>query len=135
MTSEPDGRWSAALLDETGRAFGEILADDVELDGSVVIQPIHGKHAVWTTLRAAADVYEHMEVFTEVVSGDRVYLEWTATALGMRMEGVIVIMLDSNGDIAKLMVHHRPLAAVFAFSSEMARRQASGPGADHFYRA
>jgi hypothetical protein len=51
----------------------------------------------------------------------------------MRMDGVTVLTLDADGNFARVAVYHQPLAAVFAFSAEMARRLASGPGADHFY--
>jgi tetratricopeptide (TPR) repeat protein len=54
--------------------------------------------------------------------------------LGMRMDRVTVLVLDEQGLFAKVFVHHRPLAAVLAFSDEMAGRMGAGPSADHFYR-
>ncbi|WP_225100309.1 nuclear transport factor 2 family protein [Streptomyces sp. CoH27] len=135
MASAHGRRWSDAFADPSGGLFHEILAADVEFAGSVVMQPVYGRHTVWTCLRTASSIYEHVEFTTDTVAGDRVYLEWTAAALGMRMDGVTALVLDANGDFAKVTVYHQPLAAVFAFSAEMARRLAPGPGADHFYRA
>jgi hypothetical protein len=135
VAADPGRRWSDAFADPSGTAFGEILADTVELDGSVFARPAHGRHAVWTYLRTASGIYERIEFTARATAGDRLYLERTATALGMRMDGVTVLTLDADGNFARVAVYHRPLAAVFAFSAEMARRLASGPGADHFYRS
>lgn len=43
-------------------------------------------------------------------------------------------MLDNRGQFTSVAIHHRPFAAVLAFSSEMAKRLATSPGADHFYQ-
>jgi hypothetical protein len=75
-----------------------------------------------------------LEFTYDALAGDRVYLEWTATALGMRMDGATILVLDADGQFARVTVHHRPLAAVLAFSAEMAKRQTAGPGANHFYQ-
>jgi hypothetical protein len=47
---------------------------------------------------------------------------------------VTVLVLDGQGLFTRAAVYHRPLAAVLAFSAEMARRLATGPGAGHFYQ-
>ena len=134
MTSQAKERWSGSLADPSGQAFGEILADDVQLEGSIVVRPVHGRHAVWTCLRTAASLYDSVEFTYDALAGDRVYLEWTATALGMRMDGATILVLDAGGQFARVAVYHRPLAAVLAFSEEMAKRRAAGPGAGHFYQ-
>jgi hypothetical protein len=43
-------------------------------------------------------------------------------------------VLDGQDLYALVVVYHRPLAVVLAFSAEMARRLATGPGAGHFYQ-
>lgn len=133
MAADPSERWSHSFADPSGEAFGEILADNVELAGSVVVQPVYGRHAVWSCLRTGSSLFESIEFTERAVAGPRVYLEWTGSALGMRMDGVMVLVLDADGQFARVAVYHRPLAAVLAFSAEMARRLATGPGADHFY--
>jgi hypothetical protein len=94
---------------------------------------MYGRHAVWTTLRTASGIYDSLTFTSEAVGARRVYLEWTGTAIGMAVDGVTILVLDDQGRVAKIAVHHRPLAAVLAFSAEMADRLAAGPGGDHFY--
>jgi hypothetical protein len=130
----PKQRWRESFADPGGEAFAAIVSADVELDGSALARPVHGRHDVWTVLRTAATVYDSL-VFTHDAAGEgRAYLEWTATALGMQIDGVTVLVLDGQGPFARVAVYHRPLAAVLAFSAEMARRLATGPGAGHFHQ-
>jgi hypothetical protein len=135
MTSSPRQRWSESFADPSGDAFAEIVTPEVELDGSIFARPVHGRHSVWTTLRTASNIYDSIAFTHEAATGDRVYLEWTATALGMRIDGVTILVLDEHGQFTRVAIHHRPLAAVLAFSAEMAKRLATGPGTDHFYQA
>jgi hypothetical protein len=134
MTSPPQQRWSKAFTDRDGGAFAAIVSPDVKLNGSVFARPVHGRDTARAILRTASEVYDSLTFTSDAVSGDRVFLQWTATALGMRMDGVTVLVLDEQGLFAKVFVYHRPLAAVLAFSDEMARRMGAGPSADHFYR-
>jgi hypothetical protein len=135
MISSPGQRWSESFADSSGDAFAEIVSPEVELDGSIFARPVHGHHAVWTILGTASSIYDSIAFTNEAAAQDRVYLEWNATALGMRIDGVTVLVLGDHGQFTRIAIHHRPFAAVLAFSSEMARRLATGPGADHFYQA
>jgi hypothetical protein len=64
MTSSPRQRWSESFADPSGEAFAQIIAADVELDGSIFARPVHGRHAVWTTLRTAAGIYDSLAACT-----------------------------------------------------------------------
>jgi hypothetical protein len=135
MTSSPRQRWSESFADPSGEAFAQIIAADVELDGSIFARPVHGRHAVWTTLRTSAGIYDSLAFTNDATSDGRVYLEWEATALGMRINGITILVPDDHGQFAKVAIHHRPLAAVLTFSAEMARRLVDSPVADRFYQA
>ena len=134
MASTSKERWSRSFADPSGDAFAAIVSPDVELDGSIFARPVHGRHAVWTTLRTASGIYDSLTFTSEATSEGRVYLEWTGTAIGMPVDGVTILMLDDQGQFTKVAIHHRPLAAVLTFSAEMANRLSAGPGADHFYQ-
>lgn len=133
MTPSPWQRWSESFTQTSGDAFAHITAPGITLDGSILARPVHGRHAVWATLNTAAGIYDSL-VFTHHATADgRVYLEWNATALGLRFDGVTILVADDQGQFARVALHHRPIAAVLAISAEMARRLAESPLADRFY--
>jgi hypothetical protein len=135
MTPSPGQRWSESFTEPSGEAFAEITAPGITLDGSILARPVHGRHAVWATLSTAAGIYDSL-VFTHHAAVDgRVYLEWNATAVGLRVDGVTILVADDQGQFARVAVHYRPLEAVLAFSAEMARRLAESSVADRFYQS
>lgn len=134
MTPSPGQRWSESFTDPTGEAFAQITTPGVMLDGSIFARPVHGRHAVWTTLSTAAGIYDSLAFTRGTAGSGRVYLEWNATALGMRIDGVTILIPDDQGRFARVALYHRPLDAVLAFSAEMARRVADSPVADRFYQ-
>jgi hypothetical protein len=133
MTPSPWQRWSESFTEPSGEAFARITAPGITLDGSILAQPVHGRHAVWATLNIAAGIYDRLVFTQHTTADDRVYLEWNATALGIRIDGVTILVSDDHGQFAQVALHHRPLAAVLALSAEMARRLAESPIADRFY--
>jgi hypothetical protein len=52
----------------------------------------------------------------------RAYLDWTARALGLDIDGITVLTVGPAGTFTSIAIHHRPLGAVLAFSREMGRR-------------
>jgi hypothetical protein len=135
MTPSPWQRWSESFTEPSGEAFAQISAPGITLTGSILARPVHGRHAVWATLNIAAGIYDTL-VFTHQATADgRVYLEWNATALGMRIDGVTILVSDDQDQFAWVALHHRPLPAVLALSAEMASRLAESPVADRFYQS
>jgi hypothetical protein len=129
----PASRWGDSLADPSGTAFAAIVSADVVLEGSVLALPIRGRQAVWATLRAAAGIYDALTFTSDAERDGRAYLDWTATALGLRIAGVTVLYFDQGGRFASIALHHRPLGAAIAFSAELGRRLAGQVSADHFY--
>ena len=127
-------QWNELYADSSGDAFAAAVSPDVRLDGSIFTRTVHGRHTVWTVLRTAASVYDSISFTHEASAGHRTYLEWNATAVGLRMEGATILVTDVQGRIAAISVHHRPLVAVLAFSAEMGKRLAPGAATDWFYQ-
>ncbi len=130
---DPASRWGNSFADPSGAAFAEIVSADVVLEGSIFALPIRGRQAVWATLRAAAGIYDALTFTSDAERDGRAYLDWTATALGLRIAGVTVLYFDQSERFARIALHHRPLAAAIAFSAELGRRLAGQISADHFY--
>jgi hypothetical protein len=125
--------WKAALSDESGAAYGELVTPQVRLEGSIYATPITGRENVWTSLRAAAGITDALRFTHESTASDRSYLEWELEALAQRFEGVTVLTFDSSGLVANIALHHRPLGGVLAFSAEMGRRVGDSLGPGVFY--
>jgi hypothetical protein len=120
-------RWSESFSDPSGQAFAAIVNPGIELDGSIFARPVHGRDDVWTTLRAAPGIYDSLTFTSDAASDRRFYLEWTATALGMPVQGVTILAIDDQNRFASVAIHHRPLAAVLAFSAELGSAWPPGP--------
>jgi|HubBroStandDraft_6_1064221.scaffolds.fasta_scaffold251288_2 hypothetical protein len=54
---------------------------------------------------------------------------------GMRIAGVTSLVAGDDRRIASVAIHHRPLAAVIAFSDEMRRRLEGQVDPSHFHAA
>jgi hypothetical protein len=126
--------WTAALRDETGAAFRQVAAPHVRLEGSIFATPIDGREKVWASLRTGGGITDTLRFAHESATPDRTYLEWELEALGRRFAGVTVLAFDGSGLIDNVALHHRPLGAVLAFSSEMGRRLGDSVGPGVFYQ-
>ena len=136
MTGTTDGRgstafqvhpagWTHAFAEKSARAFGEVFADDIVLEATVLRTPIDGRCHVMRVMGAACDVYESLVFTHEASVGDRCYLEWEGTALGgLELSGVTVLTKDESGRIVHAAIHHRPLGAALRFSGELRDRLA-----------
>jgi len=127
--------WTAALRDETGTTFGDVAAPHVRLEGSIFATPIEGRQKVWTSLRTGGGITDTLRFTHESAAPDRCYFEWELEALGQRVQGITILTLDGSGLIDNVVLHHRPLGAVLAFSAEMGRRLGNSLGPDVFYEA
>jgi hypothetical protein len=122
--------WKAAFADDSGRQFGDIVASDAVLEGSVFANPITGRDAIWSVLRLSGSLYERLDFTHEVVSFDRTYLEWEARALGLQIWGLTALTKDTEGRVTGIALHHRPLGVVTRFSAQLADRLAAIINAD-----
>jgi hypothetical protein len=114
--------WKAAFADDSGRQFGDIVASDAVLEGSVFADPITGRDAIWSVLKLSGSLYDSLEFTHEVVLPDRTYLEWEARGLGLQIWGLTALTKDTQGRITRIALHHRPLDAVTRFSAQLTER-------------
>jgi hypothetical protein len=114
--------WKAAFADDSGRQFGDIVASDAVLEGSVFAHPITGRDAIWSVLKLSGSLYDILEFTHEVVSPDRTYLEWEARGLGLQIWGLTALTKDTQGRITRIALHHRPLGVVTRFSAQLTER-------------
>lgn len=117
--------WRAAVSDDSGEAFAELVQEDVVLEGSVFAQPIAGREAVRNAMRQSSSLYDRLEFTRETQSTDRTYFEWEGTTLGLPVWGVTAISLGVNGRVARVVLSHRPLDVVLRFSAALTDRLAS----------
>jgi hypothetical protein len=111
--------WTEAFADSSGARFGDLVTSAVVLEGSVFVEPIVGRTAVWRTLRHSASIYDQLKFTLETASDRRVYLEWEGEAGGLPLAGLTALTLDDEGRVLKVAIHHRPLAAVKRFASRL----------------
>lgn len=125
--------WTTAFADKTEEGFTRNFAEDVVLEASVLAAPVRGHSSVQAVLAAASNIYDTLAFTNIAAQGERTYLEWEATALGVEIKGVTVLRRDAQGVIVHAAIHHRPLSAVLVFSSELARRLDGIIDSSHFH--
>ena len=111
--------WRAAVSDDSGKAFAELVHEDVVLEGSVFASPIAGREAVRNAMRQSSRLYDRLEFTYETQSTDRTYFEWEGAALGLPVWGVTAISLGTDGLISRVVLSHRPLAVVDRFAAAL----------------
>ena len=116
--------WRAAVSDDSGNVFAELVDEDVILEGSVFPSPIKGREAVRNAIRQSSRLYDRLEFTHETQSTDRTYFEWEGAAFGLPVWGVTAISLGVDGRISHVVLSHRPLDVVVRFSAALADRLA-----------
>jgi hypothetical protein len=113
---------------------GDVLADDVVLEASVLRRPIEGRDHVTLVMETATEAYESL-VFTHKASdGRHSFLEWEGTAFGgMALDGVTTLIRDDDGRIVRAAIHYRPLGAALRFSEELRDRLDGLLDSTYFY--
>jgi SnoaL-like domain len=114
--------WRAAVTDDSGEAFAELVHEDVVLEGSAFAIPIMGREAVRNAIRQSSRLYDRLEFTYETQSADRTYFEWEGSALGLPLWGVTAITLGEDHRISRVVLSHRPLDVVNKFSAALAER-------------
>jgi hypothetical protein len=116
--------WRAAVSDDSGNTFAELVHEDVILEGSVFASPIKGREAVRNAIRQSFRLYERLDFLDETQSTDRTYFEWEGAAIGLSVWGVTAISLGADGRIGRVVLCHRPLDVVVRFSAVLGDRLA-----------
>ena len=116
--------WRAAVQDDSGKRFAELVHEDVVIEGSVFATPIAGRDAVRNAIRQSSGLYDRLDFTHETQSNDRTYFEWEGAALGLALWGVTAICVGSDGRITGVVLSHRPLEVVNKFAAALADRLA-----------
>jgi hypothetical protein len=114
--------WRAAVSDDSGKAFAELVHEDVVLEGSVFDRPVAGREAVRNAIRQSSTRYDRLEFTHETQSTDRTYFEWEGTALGLPVWGGTAITVGVDGRVDRVVLSHRPLDLVIKFSAALVDR-------------
>ena len=116
--------WRAAVTDDSGEAFAELVHEDVVLEGSVFANPIAGREAVRSAIRQSSRHYDRLDFTHETQSADRTYFEWEGTALGLSLWGMTAMTVGVDHRISRVVLSHRPLDVVNKFSLALAEHLA-----------
>jgi N-ethylmaleimide reductase len=121
-TLPPGHHWREILRRSTMDAFSSEFTAEVVLEGSVVAAPIVGPAAVRRFFDATRTMYETIEFLSEERHGDATHLEWRGQFRGAPIAGATTLVKAATGRISNIVIYHRPLAQVTAFSTELSRR-------------
>lgn len=132
-TAAAAGDWKDAFARKTSEAFGSAFADDIILEASTLVAPVHGRDAVQKVMEAASSVYASLDFTEQATSGNKQYVEWVATAHeGVEFRGVTVLTRNVSGAIAHVAIHHRPMEAAIFFSRLLGEKLKHSLPAGHF---
>ncbi|MCI3246382.1 MULTISPECIES: hypothetical protein [Streptomyces] len=96
------------------------LAEGVIFEAAALYRPVRGRETVQALMIAVSNYYARMEFTTPpAVLDDATYLQWEGTTpSGTELKGVTVITRNSEGLIAHIAVHQRPLGGLLEFSAD-----------------
>jgi hypothetical protein len=109
------------------------LADGVTMEGSVLTGIAEGPEMVRTILGSARTLYDYQE-FTYVGDyADHDFVEdYTSVVRGRPPGSVVVVRFSETGQVARIVVNHRPLSSVLLWSRLMGEHFAGTRCAQHF---
>jgi hypothetical protein len=109
------------------------LADDVTMEGSVLNGIPQGPEAIRAILGHARTLYSYQEFNYVGPYGDRDFVEdYTSIVKGQPIGSVVVIRFNDAGQVARIVVNHRPLSSVLLWSQLMGEHFAGTPYAQYF---
>ncbi len=109
------------------------LADDVTMEGSVLTGIVEGPEAVRAILGHARTLYDYQEFTYLGPYGSNGFVEdYTSVVRGEPIGSVVVVRFDEAGQVARLVINHRPLTSVLLWSRLMAEHFAGTEYAQYF---
>jgi hypothetical protein len=109
------------------------LADGVTMEGSVLAGIVKGPEAIRAILGHARTLYDYQEFNYVGPYGDRDFVEdYTSVVRGEPIGSVVVIRFNEAGQVARIVVNHRPLHSVLLWSQLMGEHFAGTPYARYF---
>ena len=109
------------------------LADDVTIEGSVLTGIAEGPEAIRAILSFARTLYAYQEFNVVGRYGDDGFVEdYTSVVRGEPIGSVVVIHFNESGQVARIVVNHRPLGSVLLWSRLMGEHFAGTRHARYF---
>jgi hypothetical protein len=109
------------------------LADDVTMEGSVLDGIAKGPEAIRAILGHARTLYDYQEFNYVGPYGEHDIVEdYTSVVRGEPIGSVVVIRFNEVGQVARIVVNHRPLGSVLLWSQLMGEHFAGTPYARYF---
>jgi hypothetical protein len=107
--------WRKAFFTRNVKAFAEGFAQNVVLEASALRKSVEGRDRVRQMLWTAAEIYESLVFTDQASSGQRISIEWGATAFGgKQLRGSTILVTNEEGKIDHAVVQHRPLDGLLA---------------------
>ena len=109
------------------------LADDATIEGSVLNGIAEGPEAIRAILGFARTLYDYQEFNYVGRYGDHDFVEdYTSMVRGEPIGSVVVVRYNEAGQVARIVVNHRPLRSVLFWSQLMGEHFAGTRYAQYF---
>jgi hypothetical protein len=119
------GQFRLAVERRDLAAAGELFAEDIVFHSPVTFHPFIGRDTVTRLLGEVIEVFEDFRYTDELLAEGAHALIFRASVADKEIEGVDLLRLNPQGEIADFTVLLRPLSALVPFAQAMAERVAA----------
>ncbi len=105
-------------------AAGELFAEDIVFHSPVTFHPFVGRDTVTRLLGEVVQVFEDFRYTDELLTEGAHALIFRASVADKEIEGVDLLRMNAQGEIADFTVLLRPLSGLVLFAQAMAERAA-----------
>lgn len=106
-------------------AAGELFAEDIVFHSPVTFHPFVGRDTVKRLLGEVIQVFEDFRYTDELLTDGAHALIFRASVADKQLEGVDLLRMNEQGEIADFTVLLRPLSGLVPFAQAMAERVAA----------
>jgi SnoaL-like domain len=106
-------------------AAGQLLAEDIVFHSPVTFHPFVGRDTVTRLLGEVIQVFEDFRYTDELLTDGAHALIFRARVADKEIEGVDLLRMNAQGEIADFTVLLRPLSGLVPFAQAMAERAAA----------
>jgi hypothetical protein len=106
-------------------AAGELFAEDIVFHSPVTFHPFIGRDTVTRLLGEVVQVFEDFRYTDELLTEGAHALIFRASVADKEIEGVDLLRMNAQGEIADFTVLLRPLSGLVPFAQAMAERAAA----------
>lgn len=118
-------RFRLAVEREDLQAAGELLAEDIVFHSPVTFHPFVGRDTVTRLLGEVIQVFEDFRYTDELLTDGAHALVFRASVADRDIEGIDLLRMNAQGEIADFTVLLRPLSALLPFAQAMGERAAA----------